>query len=142
MSMNPHEKRALRTLLGKLCKDRMAEPDSQCGDGACDECPIQGAMNLLPDEDGGEPAPMTAERAKQIAFQALQLIRIKREETGHDPNDTDDWLFSELDVERGELAEIFKPYGVLYYAGSCFPDGESPKDYDRKHFSGRQEARP
>lgn len=80
------------------------------------------------------PGTMTCARAKQIAFEVIQLIRQERERKGHDPNDTDDVLFSELDVEIGELEELFKPYGIRVYGGSCFEDGQSPKDYDRKHF--------
>lgn len=79
---------------------------------------------------------MDEKRAKQIAFQALQLIRQEAERTGRDPADTDDWLFSELDAERSEILEIFAPYGVhAPQLDSAFPDGNSPKDYDRKHFS-------
>lgn len=79
---------------------------------------------------------MDAKRAKQIAFQALQLIRKEAERSGRDPADTDDWLFSELDAERNEILEIFAPYGIRApLLGSAFPDGSSPKDYDRKHFS-------
>lgn len=79
---------------------------------------------------------MDAERAKQIAFQALQLIRMEAEKSGRDTVDTDDWLFSEMDAERGEILEIFAPYGIRApRLDSAFPDGNSPKDYDRKYFS-------
>lgn len=78
---------------------------------------------------------MSAQRAKQIAFCLIQLIRKMEERTGHDPNDTDDWLFSELDIEKGELLEIFKPYNIPVYTASCFSDGESPKNFDREYFS-------
>lgn len=77
---------------------------------------------------------MTAERAKQLLFCTLQLIRQHQEQQGKDPNDTDDRLFSELDMEVSEVKEIYAPYHVSVYVGSCFPDAESPKDFDVKYF--------
>ena len=80
---------------------------------------------------------MSTERAKQIAFCALQLIRQEREKQGFDPKDTDDWLFSELDIEINELEEIYQPYkdaGIQVYGNACFENEQSPKDYDRTHF--------
>lgn len=78
---------------------------------------------------------MTTERAKQIAFCALQYIRQNAEKEGKDPIDFDDELFSNFDIEIGELEEIYKPYPeIRVYAGSCFEDEHSPKDFDRKYF--------
>ena len=78
---------------------------------------------------------MTAERAKQIAFCVLQYIRQNAESAGNDPVDTDDKLFSEFDIEIGELEEIYQPYPkIKVYSGSCFENGHSPKDFDRKYF--------
>lgn len=80
---------------------------------------------------------MDVARAKQIAFCALQLLRkeMGKEMPNADWKDIDDVLFSELDIEMGELEEIYKPYpDVLVYAGSCFVNGQSPKDYDTVHF--------
>lgn len=80
---------------------------------------------------------MDANRAKQIAFCALQLLRkeMSKEMPNADWKDVDDALFSELDIEIGELEEIYKPYpDALVYAGSCFENEQSPKDYDVVHF--------
>lgn len=81
---------------------------------------------------------MTAARAKQIAFCALQLLRKEmrgKSDKDTDWKDVDDRLFSELDVETGELEEIYAPYNTLVYAGSCFEDEHSPKNYDVVHYS-------
>ena len=84
------------------------------------------------------PVPaLSAGRLSQIAFQALQLVRLEAGRAGRDPTDVDDWLFSELDLEASEALALFEPYGVAVHTASCFPDGESPKDYDVKHFSGK-----
>ena len=82
---------------------------------------------------------ISTERYKQIAFQAIQLLRkvthSREAFNGNDWKDTDDWVFSELDLEKQELMSIFSGYnGTLIYAGSCFPYGESPKNYDRQFF--------
>lgn len=77
---------------------------------------------------------MTKERLLQIAFQAIQMLRKTERKPGKDWKDIDDYIFSELDIEKGELLEIFEPYSSMVYVGSCFPDGESPKDYDAKYF--------
>lgn len=78
---------------------------------------------------------MDAARAKQIAFCALQLLREEETKNFADWKSRDDWIFSELDIERSELFEIFDPYGDVPHSASCFNDGESPKDYDMKHFA-------
>ena len=80
---------------------------------------------------------MTAKRAKQIAFEVLQLFRKEAEREGEDPVGFDDWLFSMLDLEIGEVEEIYKPYekyGLSVYAGSCYEDEHSPKDFDVEYF--------
>ena len=87
-----------------------------------------------------EPIPdgsLTQMRAVQIAFQALQLIRKLETQKGRDWKDVDDWLFSELDLEIGELEQIYNYYNVMVYGSSCYEDGQSPKDYDVRHFGGR-----
>ena len=82
-----------------------------------------------------ERTPMTAERAKQISFCVLQYIRQNAEKDGKDPVDFDDELFSNFDIEIGELEEIYKPYPeIIIYAGSCYEDEHSPKDFDKRFF--------
>lgn len=79
---------------------------------------------------------LTPERTKQIAFQAIQLARQLAKRDFHDPNDADDWLFSEIDLEINEAREIFANYpNTRPYLGSCYPDGTSPKDFDVRHFN-------
>ena len=79
---------------------------------------------------------MSAQRAKQIIFEILQLFRRKAESEGRDPKDFDDWLFSELDMEIQELEEIYAPYsGVTIYGASCYETGQRPKNFDVKYFT-------
>ena len=84
--------------------------------------------------DESKPTKMSVERAKQLLFCVLQLIRQYREKQGFDPNDTDDLLFSELDMEISEVEEIYEPYKDSVNTSSCFKNNESPKDFDRKYF--------
>lgn len=93
-----------------------------------------------PDLQDTTPARITAERYKQIAFQTIQMLRkvthTRKDFNGRDWKDTDDWVFSELDLEKQELIEIFSGYSdACIYTGSCFDNGESPKDYDQKYFN-------
>lgn len=37
----------LDMLLKQLCKAETDRPDSRCGDGACDDCPVTGALEML-----------------------------------------------------------------------------------------------
>ena len=79
---------------------------------------------------------MSAQRAKQLLFEVLQLFRQKAEKEGQDPKDFDDWLFSELDMEIQELEEIYAPYpNITVYGASCYEQEQSPKDFDNKYFS-------
>lgn len=41
----------LDMLLKDLCHGTMSAPDSGCGDGACDECPINHVLEMLQDSD-------------------------------------------------------------------------------------------
>lgn len=137
--MPEFDKQRLAEELRLFCEAAPSVPGSGCPiDGACGGCPVQAVRKLLGRlPDMAKPAPMTADRAKQIAYQAIQLIREERERDGHDPADTDDWMFSEMDIEKSELEEIFRPYGVHCGTRSCFDDGTSPKNYDREHFTPR-----
>ena len=77
---------------------------------------------------------MTIERAKQLLFCTIQLLRQERLHEFSDWKDADDALFSDLDIEIGELEEIYNPYHVMVYGGSCFEDEHSPKDYDMRYY--------
>lgn len=83
---------------------------------------------------------ITPERYRQIAFQAIQLLRQTERKRKPDANwkDIDDYIFSEMDLERGEVNEIFgmdKYPNATVYTGSCYPDGTSPKNFDETYFS-------
>ncbi len=79
---------------------------------------------------------MSAERAKQLLFEVLQLFRRKAEADGNDPNDFDDWMFSCLDMEIQELEEIYRPYpNITVYGSACYEQEQSPKDFDKKYFA-------
>ena len=77
---------------------------------------------------------MTIERARQLLFCTIQLLRQERRYAFSDWKDVDDDLFSNLDIEIGELEEIYDPYGVMVYGDSCFENGQSPKDYDVRYY--------
>lgn len=81
---------------------------------------------------------MTNERLKQISFCLIQLLRkeIRDNWEGTDQKDVDDYIFSELDLEVNELAEIVQGYDSTVYTGSCFCPNESPKNYDKRYFEG------
>ena len=83
---------------------------------------------------------ITPERYRQIAFQAIQLLRQTERKRKPDANwkDIDDYIFSEMDLERGEVNEIFgtdKYPNAMVYTGSCYRDGTSPKNFDETYFS-------
>lgn len=83
---------------------------------------------------------MTIERAKQLLFCTIQLLRQERMHAFSDWKDADDELFSDLDIEIGELEDIYDPYGIMVYGGSCFENGQSPKDYDVRYYCERNEG--
>lgn len=83
---------------------------------------------------------ITPERYRQIAFQAIQLLRQteRKRKPDSDWKDIDDYIFSEMDLERAEVNEIFgtdKYPNAMVYTGSCYPDGTSPKNFDETYFS-------
>lgn len=91
--------------------------------------------------DNPNPPLPSHERLAQIAFCALQLLRqvVTGKNAKHfsDWRDADDWIFSELGIEIGELEAIYQPYyeDVVVYGDSCFEDDNSPKDYDRTYYT-------
>jgi len=58
-------------------------------------------------------------RAKQLLFQTLELLRKELGSRFSDWKDADEWLFSELDFTKEELAQIYKDRGVLYHDASA-----------------------
>ena len=94
-------------------------------------------FNSEPMPSHTQPEPISNVRLRQMLFETLQLLRKVRSESCNSPSDwkdIDDWLFSELDFELGELEEVYAGTGVMVYGGSCYEDGQSPKDYATKYF--------
>ena len=58
-------------------------------------------------------------RSRLLLFQTLELLRKEIQPRFSDWKDADDWLFSELDFTKDELAQIYKGRNVLYYDGSA-----------------------
>ena len=79
---------------------------------------------------------LTLDRAKQLLFQTIELLRNTSNMSSSDLKDRDDWLFSEIDAEVGEIEDVYAPYkqSALISLDSCFDDGESPKNFDRVYF--------
>ena len=66
------------------------------------------------------------QRHRDLFFQTLQLLRKAVTPRFYDWKDADDWLFSELDFTKSDLAQIFEGRGVPYYDGSA-TDGKAPE---------------
>lgn len=58
-------------------------------------------------------------RSRLLLFQTLELLRKEIQPRFSDWKDADDWLFSELDFTKAELAQIYKDRDVMYYDGSA-----------------------
>lgn len=54
-------------------------------------------------------------RSRLLLFQTLELLRKEIESRFSDWKDADDWLFSQLDFTKDELAQIYKGRNVLYH---------------------------
>ncbi len=80
---------------------------------------------------------ISADRLRHLLFQTLESYREYLAHTGEfsDWRDADDYLFSNLDIEIGEMEELYADavpeiicYGCVY-GGSCYEDEQSPKNY-------------
>lgn len=65
-----------------------------------------------------------SKRACHLLFQALQMLRKTVTPRFYDWKDADDWLFSELDITKSELAQIYEGREVRYYDGSAVDDSD------------------
>lgn len=63
-------------------------------------------------------------RYRQLLFQALEMLRKAVTPRFYDWKDADDWLFSELDITKSELAQIYEGREVWYYDGSAADDSD------------------
>jgi len=58
-------------------------------------------------------------RSRLLMFQTLELLRKEIQPRFADWKDADDWLFSQLDFTKDELAQIYKGRDVLYNDASA-----------------------
>ena len=58
-------------------------------------------------------------RACQLLFQVLELLRKLAKSHFTDWKDADDWIFSELDITKAELKQIYDGRDTLYYDASA-----------------------
>jgi hypothetical protein len=73
-----------------------------------------------------EPGPgLSGGRKLDILFELLELIRKEAGQKFHDWKDADDWLFSELDITKAEVDEIYRDRGVMTFTASCKGGTES-----------------
>lgn len=63
-------------------------------------------------------------RRGDILFNVLEFIRKQVRDNFSDWKDADDWLFSNLDITKRELDEIYADSDELVHCESCIPDGE------------------
>ena len=63
-------------------------------------------------------------RYRQLLFQVLEMLRKAITPRFYDWKDADDWLFSELDITKSELAQIYEGREVCYYDGSAVDDSD------------------
>lgn len=57
--------------------------------------------------------PRFDEHTKELLFQTIELLRKEAQPKFSDWKDADDWLFSELDYTKDELAQIYAGHDVL-----------------------------
>lgn len=86
---------------------------------------------------------MSPERCKNVLFCMIELLRMELVNEFQDWKDCDDYIFSLLDLEVSEIAEIYADRGIMYHCGSAFEDGTSPKNlhtyYERlSNFKGKE----
>ena len=70
-------------------------------------------------------------RSRLLLFQTLELLRKEIQPRFSDWKDADDWLFSELDFTKEELAQIYKGRNVMYHDGSAI-DLESAELFGKR----------
>ena len=66
------------------------------------------------------------DRKNEMLFDVIEHARGQANKTFGEWKDADDWLFSELDITKQELEEIYEGRGVMVYGGSC-ADGNGPQ---------------
>lgn len=66
-----------------------------------------------------KPEAHIPHRSRQLLFSTLELLRKEIRPRFADWKDADDWLFSQLDFTKDELAQIYKGRNALYYDASA-----------------------
>ena len=69
----------------------------------------------------------TIDRKNDMLFQVIQYAREQAGAQFSDWKDADDWLFSNFDITKEELEEIYDGKGVTVYGASCV-GGRDPVD--------------
>lgn len=81
-------------------------------------------------------------RTRLLLFQTLELLRKEVLPRFEDQKSADDWLFSQLDFTKDELAQIYKGRDVLYYDGSAVDLDEAKLEGKRLENIERLIGRP
>lgn len=71
---------------------------------------------------------MSPERCRDVLFCMIELMRKELCDKFYTMKECDDYIFSLLDLEDSEIAEIYAGRGIIYYVSSAFADGTSPKN--------------
>jgi len=59
------------------------------------------------------------ERRNDMLFQVIEHARDQANEKFSEWKNTDDWLFSNFDITKDELEEIYEGKGIMVYSASC-----------------------
>ena len=62
-------------------------------------------------------------RRNDILFQVIEHARDQANKNFSEWKDADDWLFSNFDITKDELEEIYKGKGIMVHGASC-ADGQ------------------
>lgn len=76
---------------------------------------------------------MTEQRMRNALFCVLELLRRELSDNFYDWMERDDYIFSCLDLEEGEVMEVYDGRGLMINLSSTFEDFTSPKDWDKKY---------
>ena len=71
-------------------------------------------------------------RSTTLLFSTLELLRKEIQPRFSDWKDADDWLFSQLDFTKDELAQIYDGRNILYYDGSAVDIEAAKLEGDRQ----------
>ena len=79
-------------------------------------------------------------RCRQLLFQVLELLRKTVKHQFSDWKDADDWVFSELDITKSELKQIYEGRDTLYNDDAAVDDsGWAPNPLTPEELEMRRE---